>query len=106
MQFMLYKDNVSKAEEKRAMKGSNNVTALEVWTVAKLGATVTTYFLLVVKSTGHNREQKTTLQMFCFLPLVFCCKIISKGRKTHVPLIVQSNCCSSVHDQGGACEGC
>lgn len=55
--------------------------------MAKLGATVTTYSLLVVKSTGHNREQKTTLQMFCFLPLVFCCKIISKGRKTHVPLV-------------------
>ncbi|XP_010517381.1 PREDICTED: peroxisomal nicotinamide adenine dinucleotide carrier-like isoform X2 [Camelina sativa] len=68
MQFMLYETMLTKLKKKRALKGSNNVTALETFllgAVAKLGATVTTYPLLVVKSrlqakqvtTGDKRHQ-------------------------------------------------
>lgn len=68
MQFMLYETMLTKLKKKRALKGSNNVTALETFllgAVAKLGATVTTYPLLVVKSrlqakqvtTGDKRQQ-------------------------------------------------
>ncbi|CAN8317433.1 unnamed protein product [Cochlearia groenlandica] len=67
MQFMLYETMLAKLKKKRALKGSNNVTALETFllgAVAKLGATVTTYPLLVVKSrlqakqvTGDKRHQ-------------------------------------------------
>lgn len=68
MQFMLYETMLTKLKKKRESKGSNSVTALEVFllgAVAKLGATVTTYPLLVVKSrlqakqvtTGDKRHQ-------------------------------------------------
>ncbi|KAL0740143.1 hypothetical protein Bca4012_081656 [Brassica carinata] len=68
MQFMLYETMLAKLKKKRALKGSNNVTAWETFllgAVAKLGATVTTYPLLVVKSrlqakqvtTGDKRHQ-------------------------------------------------
>ncbi|ESQ52694.1 hypothetical protein EUTSA_v10016895mg [Eutrema salsugineum] len=68
MQFMLYETMLAKLKKKRALKGSSNVTALETFllgAVAKLGATVTTYPLLVVKSrlqakqvtTGDKRQQ-------------------------------------------------
>uniref|UniRef100_A0A5B7A9N9 Putative peroxisomal nicotinamide adenine dinucleotide carrier isoform X1 n=1 Tax=Davidia involucrata TaxID=16924 RepID=A0A5B7A9N9_DAVIN len=55
IQFMLYETLLKKLKEKRASskKGSNGVTALEIFllgAVAKLGATVVTYPLLVVKS--------------------------------------------------------
>ncbi|KAH9618337.1 hypothetical protein KSS87_000698 [Heliosperma pusillum] len=55
MQFMLYETLLKKVKERRAMKktASNGVTALEIFllgAVAKLGATVVTYPLLVVKS--------------------------------------------------------
>ncbi|VVB02804.1 unnamed protein product [Arabis nemorensis] len=68
MQFMLYETMLTKLKKRRALKGSNNVTAWETFllgAVAKLGATVTTYPLLVVKSrlqakqvtTGDKRQQ-------------------------------------------------
>ncbi|XP_077238747.1 mitochondrial substrate carrier family protein isoform X2 [Tasmannia lanceolata] len=55
MQFMLYETLLKKLKEKHALskKGTNGVTALEVFllgAVAKLGATVVTYPLLVVKA--------------------------------------------------------
>ncbi|KAA8539631.1 hypothetical protein F0562_026323 [Nyssa sinensis] len=55
IQFMLYETLLKKLKEKRALinKGNNTVTALEIFllgAVAKLGATVVTYPLLVVKS--------------------------------------------------------
>ncbi|XP_010534563.1 PREDICTED: peroxisomal nicotinamide adenine dinucleotide carrier [Tarenaya hassleriana] len=68
IQFMLYETMLTKLKKKRASKGSNSVTALEVFllgALAKLGATVVTYPLLVVKSrlqakqvtTGDKRHQ-------------------------------------------------
>ncbi|CAF1869586.1 unnamed protein product [Brassica oleracea] len=68
MQFMLYETMLAKLKKKRALNASNNVTAWETFllgAVAKLGATVTTYPLLVVKSrlqakqvtTGDKRHQ-------------------------------------------------
>ncbi|CAH8384830.1 unnamed protein product [Eruca vesicaria subsp. sativa] len=62
MQFMLYETMLSKLKKKRALKGSNNVTALETFllgAVAKLGATVTTYPLLVVKSRLQAKQVTT-----------------------------------------------
>ncbi|CDP14058.1 unnamed protein product [Coffea canephora] len=55
IQFMLYETLLKKLKKRRASskKGSNDVSALEVFllgAVAKLGATVVTYPLLVVKS--------------------------------------------------------
>ncbi|KAF2568955.1 hypothetical protein F2Q68_00024066 [Brassica cretica] len=62
MQFMLYETMLSKLKKKRALKNSNNVTALETFllgAVAKLGATVTTYPLLVVKSRLQAKQVAT-----------------------------------------------
>ncbi|XP_009590353.1 peroxisomal nicotinamide adenine dinucleotide carrier-like [Nicotiana tabacum] len=55
IQFMLYETLLKKIRKRRASsnKGANDVTALEIFllgAVAKLGATVVTYPLLVVKS--------------------------------------------------------
>ncbi|CAN6565459.1 unnamed protein product [Malus baccata var. baccata] len=55
MQFMLYETMLKKLKQRRALnkKGNNGVTALEIFllgALAKLGATVVTYPLLVVKS--------------------------------------------------------
>ncbi|CAA6655110.1 unnamed protein product [Spirodela intermedia] len=53
IQFMLYETLLKKLKARRAAKGSNAVTALEFFllgAIAKLGATVATYPLLVVKS--------------------------------------------------------
>ncbi|KAK4493302.1 hypothetical protein RD792_017815 [Penstemon davidsonii] len=55
IQFMLYETFLKKLKKRRASssKGSNDVTALEIFllgALAKLGATVITYPLLVVKS--------------------------------------------------------
>ncbi|KAJ0259496.1 Peroxisomal nicotinamide adenine dinucleotide carrier [Hirschfeldia incana] len=62
MQFMLYETMLTKLKKKRALKGSNNVTAWETFllgAVAKLGATVTTYPLLVVKSRLQAKQVTT-----------------------------------------------
>ncbi|KAJ0258698.1 Peroxisomal nicotinamide adenine dinucleotide carrier [Hirschfeldia incana] len=62
MQFMLYETMLSKLKKKRALKGTTNVTALETFllgAVAKLGATVTTYPLLVVKSRLQAKQVTT-----------------------------------------------
>ncbi|CAN7008151.1 unnamed protein product [Brassica oleracea var. botrytis] len=62
MQFMLYETMLSKLKKKRALKSSTNVTALETFllgAVAKLGATVTTYPLLVVKSRLQAKQVTT-----------------------------------------------
>ncbi|XP_078427413.1 mitochondrial substrate carrier family protein [Wolffia australiana] len=53
IQFMLYEGLLKKLRARRAAKGSSSVTALEFFllgAIAKLGATVSTYPLLVVKS--------------------------------------------------------
>uniref|UniRef100_A0A1D1XS34 Mitochondrial substrate carrier family protein Q n=1 Tax=Anthurium amnicola TaxID=1678845 RepID=A0A1D1XS34_9ARAE len=55
IQFMLYETLLKKLRERRAtnMKGTDGITALEIFllgAIAKLGATVATYPLLVVKS--------------------------------------------------------
>ncbi|TQD84666.1 hypothetical protein C1H46_029754 [Malus baccata] len=55
MQFMLYETMLKKLKQRRALnkKGNSGVTALEIFSLgalAKLGATVVTYPLLVVKS--------------------------------------------------------
>ncbi|CAK9135729.1 unnamed protein product [Ilex paraguariensis] len=55
IQFMLYETLLKKLRKRRGLskKGSNDVTALEIFllgALAKLGATVVTYPLLVVKS--------------------------------------------------------
>ncbi|KAM3017541.1 hypothetical protein FF2_001423 [Malus domestica] len=55
MQFMLYETMLKKLKQRRALnkKGNSGVTALEIFflgALAKLGATVVTYPLLVVKS--------------------------------------------------------
>ncbi|KAL3337934.1 hypothetical protein AABB24_030214 [Solanum stoloniferum] len=55
IQFMLYETLLKKIRKRRASsnKGANDVTALEIFllgAVAKLGATVVTYPLLVIKS--------------------------------------------------------
>jgi len=55
MQFMLYETMLKRLKKRRALskKGNNGVTALEIFllgALAKLGATVVTYPLLVVKS--------------------------------------------------------
>ncbi|XP_021728081.1 peroxisomal nicotinamide adenine dinucleotide carrier-like [Chenopodium quinoa] len=53
IQFMIYETSLRSLKEKRAKHGVKQITALEVFflgAVAKLGATVTTYPLLVVKS--------------------------------------------------------
>ncbi|XP_057445219.1 peroxisomal nicotinamide adenine dinucleotide carrier-like isoform X2 [Lotus japonicus] len=62
IQFMIYESSLKRLREKRAAKkqGSSSVTALEVFLVgaiAKLGATVTTYPLLVVKSRLQAKQE-------------------------------------------------
>ncbi|XP_065872119.1 peroxisomal nicotinamide adenine dinucleotide carrier [Euphorbia lathyris] len=64
MQFMLYETMLKKLKRKRGLpkKGANEVTALEIFflgAVAKLGATVVTYPLLVVKSRLQAKQLKT-----------------------------------------------
>ncbi|XP_040862838.1 peroxisomal nicotinamide adenine dinucleotide carrier isoform X3 [Glycine max] len=59
IQFMLYEAMLVKLRKRRAWskKGSNGVTALEIFLIgalAKLGATVVTYPILVVKDLGGN----------------------------------------------------
>ncbi|KAF5203915.1 Peroxisomal nicotinamide adenine dinucleotide carrier [Thalictrum thalictroides] len=61
IQFMLYETLLKKLKARRALsvKGNSGVTALEVFllgAVAKLGATVVTYPLLVVKSRLQARQ--------------------------------------------------
>ncbi|KAK7276366.1 hypothetical protein RIF29_17505 [Crotalaria pallida] len=63
IQFMLYETMLGKLKKRRAQskKGSNGVTALEIFllgALAKLGATVVTYPLLVVKARLQARQVK------------------------------------------------
>lgn len=64
IQFMIYETSLKYLKNKRADKKiSSNVTALEVFIVgaiAKLGATVTTYPLLVVKSRLQAKQEIST----------------------------------------------
>ncbi|PHU18190.1 Peroxisomal nicotinamide adenine dinucleotide carrier [Capsicum chinense] len=62
IQFMLYETLLKKMRKRRASsnKGANDVTALEIFllgAVAKLGATVVTYPLLVVKSRLQAKQK-------------------------------------------------
>ncbi|KAK6228816.1 Mitochondrial substrate/solute carrier - like 10 [Theobroma cacao] len=63
IQFMIYESSLKRLKEKRAANnkhGLKNVTALEVFALgalAKLGATVTTYPLLVVKSRLQAKQE-------------------------------------------------
>ncbi|OMO66659.1 hypothetical protein CCACVL1_21032, partial [Corchorus capsularis] len=62
IQFMIYETSLKRLKEKRAAnkQGVKNVTALEVFllgALAKLGATVTTYPLLVVKSRLQAKQE-------------------------------------------------
>ncbi|KAL9665509.1 hypothetical protein QQ045_020929 [Rhodiola kirilowii] len=62
IQFMIYESSLKHLRAKRAAKkvGSQNVTAMEVFllgAVAKLGATVVTYPLLVVKSRLQAKQE-------------------------------------------------
>ncbi|KAJ4829296.1 hypothetical protein Tsubulata_000993 [Turnera subulata] len=61
IQFMIYESSLKKLKARRsANKQSSNVTALEVFllgALAKLGATVTTYPLLVVKSRLQAKQE-------------------------------------------------
>ncbi|KAJ9175845.1 hypothetical protein P3X46_014355 [Hevea brasiliensis] len=64
IQFMLYEIMLKKLKKQRALskKGGNRVTALEIFllgALAKLGATVVTYPLLVVKSRLQVKQLKT-----------------------------------------------
>ncbi|KAG4920255.1 hypothetical protein JHK84_049107 [Glycine max] len=64
IQFMLYEAMLAKLRKRRAWskKGSNGVTALEIFLIgalAKLGATVVTYPILVVKARLQARQDKT-----------------------------------------------
>uniref|UniRef100_A0A6N2NKY5 Peroxisomal nicotinamide adenine dinucleotide carrier n=1 Tax=Salix viminalis TaxID=40686 RepID=A0A6N2NKY5_SALVM len=64
MQFMLYETMLKKLKRKRALakQGDTGVTALEVFllgALAKLGATVVTYPLLVVKSRLQAKQSTT-----------------------------------------------
>ncbi|KAK9048606.1 hypothetical protein SSX86_032430 [Deinandra increscens subsp. villosa] len=65
IQFMIYETSLKYLKSKRSDKkqSSSNVTALEVFVVgaiAKLGATVTTYPLLVVKSRLQAKQEIST----------------------------------------------
>ncbi|KAI5075480.1 hypothetical protein GOP47_0009556 [Adiantum capillus-veneris] len=62
IQFMLYEGMLKQLRRKREedVKGSTGVTALEVFllgAIAKLGATVATYPLLVVKSRLQAKQE-------------------------------------------------
>ncbi|XVF41277.1 hypothetical protein PTKIN_Ptkin01aG0267700 [Pterospermum kingtungense] len=63
IQFMIYESSLKRLKEKRSAKnkhGLENVSALEVFllgALAKLGATVTTYPLLVVKSRLQAKQE-------------------------------------------------
>ncbi|XP_061973656.1 peroxisomal nicotinamide adenine dinucleotide carrier isoform X2 [Populus nigra] len=64
MQFMLYETMLKKLKKKRALvkQGDTGVTALEIFllgALAKLGATVVTYPLLVVKSRLQAKQTTT-----------------------------------------------
>ncbi|XP_020211617.1 peroxisomal nicotinamide adenine dinucleotide carrier [Cajanus cajan] len=64
IQFMLYESMLAKLRKRRSLnqKGSNGVTAVEIFllgALAKLGATVVTYPLLVVKARLQARQDKT-----------------------------------------------
>ncbi|XP_027336075.1 peroxisomal nicotinamide adenine dinucleotide carrier [Abrus precatorius] len=64
IQFMLYEAMLAKLRKRRdsSKKGSNGVTALEIFllgALAKLGATVVTYPLLVVKARLQARQDKS-----------------------------------------------
>ncbi|WCJ19789.1 Mitochondrial substrate carrier family protein [Euphorbia peplus] len=64
IQFMLYETMLKKLKRKRGLanKGANQVTALEIFflgAAAKLGATVVTYPLLVVKSRLQAKQVKS-----------------------------------------------
>ncbi|KAI4299446.1 hypothetical protein L6164_032907 [Bauhinia variegata] len=64
IQFMLYEAMLAKLKKKRALsqKGSDGITALEIFllgALAKLGATVVTYPLLVVKARLQAKQIKT-----------------------------------------------
>ncbi|OAY46210.1 peroxisomal nicotinamide adenine dinucleotide carrier isoform X2 [Manihot esculenta] len=64
IQFMLYETMLKKLKKQRSLnkKGSNGVTAWEIFllgALAKLGATVVTYPLLVVKSRLQAKQLKT-----------------------------------------------
>ncbi|KAF9598820.1 hypothetical protein IFM89_031488 [Coptis chinensis] len=76
IQFMLYETLLKKLKARRAEKGNTGVTALEVFllgAVAKLGATVMTYPLLVVKSrlqakqvTGGDKQHQYKDKQFVY----------------------------------------
>ncbi|XVE90917.1 hypothetical protein DITRI_Ditri20bG0114600 [Diplodiscus trichospermus] len=63
IQFMIYESSLKRLKEKRAANnkhGLKNISALEVFllgAIAKLGATVTTYPLLVVKSRLQAKQE-------------------------------------------------
>ncbi|GMI80836.1 peroxisomal NAD carrier, peroxisomal membrane protein 38, ABERRANT PEROXISOME MORPHOLOGY 3 [Hibiscus trionum] len=63
IQFMLYETMLKKLKKRRSLKqGNNGVTALEIFllgALAKLGATVVTYPLLVVKSRLQAKQVTT-----------------------------------------------
>ncbi|PKI39597.1 peroxisomal nicotinamide adenine dinucleotide carrier [Punica granatum] len=62
IQFMLYETMLKKLRKRRALNGKNDVTALEIFllgALAKLGATVVTYPLLVVKSRLQAKQVTT-----------------------------------------------
>ncbi|MED6188054.1 hypothetical protein PIB30_082369 [Stylosanthes scabra] len=62
IQFMLYETMLIKMKKRPDKKGSNGVTAFEVFllgALAKLGATVVTYPLLVLKSRLQAKQDKT-----------------------------------------------
>ncbi|KAM0964197.1 hypothetical protein ACFX13_023514 [Malus domestica] len=62
IQFMIYESSLKHLKTKRAARkqGSKNITALEVFSlgaIAKLGATISTYPLLVVKSRLQAKQE-------------------------------------------------
>lgn len=64
IQFMLYETMLKRLKKRRALRGKDNngVTALEIFllgALAKLGATVVTYPLLVVKARLQARQDST-----------------------------------------------
>ncbi|XP_075672198.1 peroxisomal nicotinamide adenine dinucleotide carrier isoform X1 [Castanea sativa] len=64
IQFMLYETMLKKLKKRRALnrKGNNGVTAVEIFllgALAKLGATIVTYPLLVVKSRLQAKQVST-----------------------------------------------
>ncbi|KAJ6718009.1 PEROXISOMAL NICOTINAMIDE ADENINE DINUCLEOTIDE CARRIER [Salix purpurea] len=119
MQFMLYETMLKKLKRKRALvkQGDTGVTALEVFllgALAKLGATVVTYPLLVVKSrlqakqstTGDKRHHyEGTLDAILKMIRYEGLHGFYKGHEHENCTKCSCSCCF-VHDQGRTCQGC